>query len=117
MGFSRLLSTIVRHRDVNILTFKSFTIIIIANDQKYSYKRRNSLRLIYPIRDTKIWIKYCMNQPGGMELSLLAVYISLSVPLRQFTDLVYITSLWPIHTVQTSNMQYAFRVQLYGKVL
>ena len=58
-----------------------------------------------------------MNQPGGMELSLLAVYISLSVPLRQFTDLVYITSLWPIHTVQTSNMQYAFRVQLYGKVL
>ena len=25
--------------------------------------------------------------------------------------------LWPIHTVQTSNMQYAFGVQVYGKVL
>ena len=46
---------------------------------------------------------------GGLELSYLAVYISLSVRLRQ--------RLWPINTVQTSNMQYAFGVQVQGEVL
>ena len=28
-----------------------------------------------------------------------------------------IKRLWPIHTVQTSNMQYDIRVQVYGEVL
>ena len=28
-----------------------------------------------------------------------------------------IKRLWPIHTVQISNMQYAFGVQVYGEVL
>ena len=42
----------------------------------------------------------------------MAVCISLSVRLRQLTDI----GLWPIHAVQTSIMQYAFGVQVFREV-
>ena len=42
----------------------------------------------------------------------MAVCISLSVRLRQLDDI----GLWPIHAVQTSNMQYAFGVQVFREV-
>ena len=54
--------------------------------------------------------------PGGWILAaspcvLAWVYTSNSLLIKD------IKRLWPIHTVQTSNMQYAFGVQVYGEVL
>ena len=46
---------------------------------------------------------------GGLDLSYLSMCISLLIK--------DITRLWPNHTVQTSNMQYAFEVKVYVEVL
>jgi len=59
---------------------------------------------------------YYHYQSGGLDFSYLSVCVSLSVHLVKFT-VKDIKRLWPIHTVQTSNMQYAFGVQVYGEVL
>ena len=68
------------------------------------------------LRTNIVYIKYELSlvlskwlYPGELELSYKDVYISLSVQLRQ--------RLWPNHTVQTSNMQYAFGVKVQGEVL
>ena len=42
------------------------------------------------------------------------VYYSPSVYFGQFKN---VKTLWPNHTVHTSNMQYAFGVQVYWEVL
>ena len=44
------------------------------------------------------------------ELSSLSVHLD-SLLIKD------IKRLWPIHSIQTSNMQYAFGVQMYGEVL
>ena len=74
-----------------------FSIIRLRSQNKYRFKYELSLVL-------SKWL-----YPGELELSYKDVYISLSVQLRQ--------RLWPNHTVQTSNMQYAFGVQVQGEVL
>ena len=53
---------------------------------------------------------------GKLDLSYLSVYISLSVQLGQFTDKGY-KDIMIIRIIQTSNMQHAFGVQVYGEVL
>ena len=53
----------------------------------------------------------------GLDLSYLSVCIGLSVHSWDSLLIKDIQRLWPIHTVQTSNMQYAFRVQVYGEIL
>ena len=57
-----------------------------------------------------------MNLPGGWILAtspcvLAWVYTWDSLLIKD------VKRLWPIHAVQTSNMQYAFGVQVYGEVL
>ena len=51
------------------------------------------------------------SQTGGLDLSYLSLASLLIKDIKR---------LWPIHTVntvQTSNMQHAFGVQVYGEVL
>ena len=54
---------------------------------------------------------YYYYQSGGLDLIATSLSVSLSVLIKD------IKRLWPIYTVQTSNMQYAFGVQVYGEVL
>ena len=54
---------------------------------------------------------------GGLDLSYLSVRIGLSVYTWDSLLIKDVKRLWPIHTVQISNMQYVFGVQVYEEIL
>ena len=67
-------------------------------------------------KNTEGSLELCLHQGGwilatSLRVVLVWVYTWDSLPIND------IKRLWPIHILQTSNMQYAFGVKVYGEVL
>ena len=90
-------------------------IMQISPSSLTNYNLPQSRRL--DLKICRIWsFKYQGCKQGGWNLAtsscvLAWVYTWNSLLAKN------IKRLWPIHTVQTSNLQYAFGVQVYGEVL
>ena len=81
---------------------------IISSSLLYTPKIKNDLQLkTFKVR----------SEPGGGRILATSPCIFARVYTWDSLLIQDIKRLWHIHTVQTSNIQYAFGVQVYGEVL